>query len=608
MNEHLIKQLSDLPVDPGVYLMKDKSGNILYVGKALDLKKRVSSYFRDAAARDSKTKALVGKIDRFDTIICGSENDAILLESNLIKRHRPRYNVILRDDKRYPSLRLDIQNPFPRLSVVRRIKKDGALYFGPFPASHAVRQTLKLIYRTFKIRRCQSAVLKQRIRPCINYQMGTCSGACAGLISEKDYREVVNELTLFLKGGARTLIQDLKTRMIKEAGAQNFEAAAALRDKAFTLEKALTKQTVVVPDFKDRDVLGMARVNEITGLTILFVRGGLLLGKRHFFLDDMQAEDQELIEAFIKQYYLKERFIPNEIFLPVSIEDRPLLEKWLSDEKGQKVLILTPQRGDKKRLVEMAADNAEHAVRTRKEASLNEVDFLERLRRRLRLSRVPKRIECFDLSNLAGSEPVGAMVVFSGLCADKSNYRRFRIKSAPGLDDYAMLCEVMQRRYAHCLDKSPLPDLVMVDGGKGQLSIAVNILKELDLYGRFDLIAITKKNKNRRETEDKIYKPGQKNPVAFGRDHDLLLFLQRVRDETHRFVITYHRKRRAIKQKKSILQTIPGVGEKRKKLLLSHLGSLARISKATVEDLLKVPGIDQKTAQQIVSVLGTGTK
>jgi excinuclease ABC subunit C len=606
MNSKPSQQLADLPSQPGVYLMKDKSGKVLYVGKARDLKKRVSSYFKDAGVKDLKTEVLVGKIDHFDTIITGSEKEAILLESNLIKRYRPRYNVILRDDKNYPSLRLDINNPFPRLSIVRKFKKDGALYFGPFASAHAVRETLRLIYRTFKIRRCKSIKVQPRIRPCINYEMGTCSGACAGLISQEDYRKGVNDLILFLKGRSRAVIEDLKTRMMKAAETQNFEAAAASRDKMFALEKTLEKQVIVISDFKDRDILGIARSNGMAVVTVLFVRGGRLLGSYDFFFKNVQVGVSEVIESFLKQYYEKDRFVPDEIFLPAFLEDTDLLEKWLSGEKGRKVSILMPQRGEKKRLVRMACRNSQHAIETRAAAASDEISFLERLRRHLRLSHVPERIECFDLSNLAGSEPVGAMVVFDGMNPNKAAYRKFRIRSAEGLDDYGMLYEVMKRRYSKGDAEARFPDLLMVDGGKGQLSVAVHALEELGLYGRFDVISIAKKDKDRGETEDKIFKPGRKNPVTFGKARDLLLLLQRVRDEAHRFVISYHRKRRAMGYKKSVLDTIPGVGKKRKHLLLRHMGSLEQIKKATVEDLIKVPGIDRKTAEEIVRVLQEG--
>ncbi len=603
MNSKLLQQSANLPSQPGVYLMKDNSGEVLYVGKARDLKKRVSSYFKAAGGKDLKTKVLVGKIDHFDTILTVSEKEAILLESNLIKRYRPRYNVILRDDKNYPSLRLDVDNPFPRLAIVRKFKKDGALYFGPFASAHAVRETLKLIYRTFKIRRCKSVKVQPRTRPCINYEMGTCSGACAGLITQEDYRKGVNDLILFLKGRSRAVIEDLKTRMMQAAAARNFEAAAALRDKMFALENTLEKQAMVVSDFKDRDILGIARSNGMAVVTVLCVRGGRLLGGYDFFFKNVQVEIGEVIESFLKQYYGKDRFVPDEIFLPASLEEADSLETWLSGEKGRKVSILMPQRGEKKRFVRMACQNAQHAMETRAAASSDEVSFLERLHRYLRLSRVPERIECFDLSSLAGSEAVGAMVVFDGMNPNKSAYRKFRIKSAAGLDDYGMLYEVMKRRYNKGDAEEQFPDLLMVDGGKGQLSVAVNVLKELGFYGRFDVISIAKRDKDRGETEDKIFKPGRKNPITFNKARDLLLFLQRVRDEAHRFVISYHRKRRAMGYKRSVLDTISGVGKKRKHLLLRHMGSLEQIKKATVDDLLKVPGIDRKVAEEIVRVL-----
>jgi excinuclease ABC subunit C len=538
-----------------------------------------------------------------DTILTASDKEAILLESNLIKRYRPRYNVVLRDDKRYPSLCLDVNNSFPRLFIVRKIKKDGALYFGPFASARAVRETLKLIYRTFKIRRCRSATMKARTRPCINYQMGTCSGACAGLIAQESYRKAVNDVILFLKGRTKTVIQDLRTRMMQAAEAQNFEVAAALRDQIFALEKTMEKQAMVTSDFKDRDILGIARSHRMVVVTVLFIRAGRLIGSGDFFFQSVQIDDGEVIASFLKQYYGKDRLIPDDIFLPAYVEELDSLEQWLSGEKGQKVSILIPQRGEKKRLVQMASQNAHHAMEIRTADSSDERSFLERLCRCLKLLRIPERIECFDLSNLAGAEPVGAMVVFDGLTPNKSAYRKFRIRTAEGLDDYGMLYEVLKRRYSRGEDEEPFPDLLMVDGGKGQLSVAVQALEELGLYGRFDVISIAKQDKARHETEDKIFKPGRKNQMTFGRERDHLQYLKRVRNEAHRFAISYHRKRRTMGYQKSILDTIPGVGKRRKTLLLRHMGSLNQIKKATVEDLLSVPGIDRKTAESIVGVL-----
>ena len=445
--------------------------------------------------------------------------------------------------------------------------------------------------------------MKARTRPCINYQMGTCSGACAGLITQEAYRQAVNAVILFLKGHTKKVIQDLKTRMVQAAEVQNFETAAALRDKVFALEKTMEKQAMVASNFKDRDVLGIARSNSMVGVTVLFIRAGRLIGSGDFFFQNVQIEDGEVIASFLKQYYGKDRLIPDEIFLPAYVEESDSLEQWLSGEKGRKVSILTPQRGEKKRLVQMASQNAHHAMEIRAVESSNEIRFLERLRRCLQLSRIPERIECFDLSNLAGSEPVGAMVVFNGWRPNKSAYRKFLIRAAEGLDDYGMLYEVMKRRYSRGGDEEPFPDLLMVDGGKGQLSVAVQALEDLGLYGRLDVIAIAKKDKNRGEAEDKIFKPGRKNQMMFGREHDLLLFLQQVRDEAHRFAISYHRKRRTMKYQKSILDSIPGVGKKRKMLLLRHMGSLEEIKKATVEALLNVPGIDRKTAEAVIGVL-----
>jgi excinuclease ABC subunit C len=603
MKNRLKEKLASLPSTPGVYLMKDGNGHVLYVGKARDLKKRVGSYFRDTGQKDLKTSLVIEKIDHIDTILTNTEKEALILESNLIKRHRPRYNVILKDDKRYPCLRLDVNRPYPNLTVVRKIEKDGALYFGPFPSAGAVRETLKVIHSTFKIRKCKSRTLKRRERPCLNYQMGLCLGPCSRPIAPEVYRAVVEEVIMFLKGRTPDLIKDVRKQMESAAARQDFEAAAAHRDRLFALERTLEKQVATTTDFKDRDVLGMARQGRAALMMVLFIRGGFLLGNRPFYFSEAIVSDAEMITSFVKQYYEGAPFVPEEVLLPTPPEDRALLEEWLSDLKGEKVRIMMPQRGEKVRLVRMADQNAGKSLKEQLDAAMAEKALLDRLQRRLDLERRPERIECFDLSNIAGTEGVGSMVVFEGGRAARAAYRKYRIKFAPGWDDYAMLREVLERRYKKVDAGQPLPDLLMVDGGKGQLNMAVAVLKALQFYGSFDLIGIAKKDAERGETEDKIYKPGRKNPVNLKKDTDVLLFLQRIRDEAHRSVITYHRKRRLMTCRRSVLEEIPGVGERRRTRLLKHFGSLKRIKAASVEELAAVPGMTRQAAQAVFEAL-----
>ena len=603
MKKKLQEKLAGLPNEPGVYLMKDAKGHILYVGKAKNLKKRVSSYFNKRAHRDLKTSVLIEKIASLDTVVTHTEKEALILESNLIKKHRPRYNVILKDDKRYPCLRLDIKSPYPNLTVARKLKRDGALYFGPYASARAVRETLKFVHRTFKLRKCKGRTPKRRERPCLNYQMALCLGPCSRPVTPAEYSSVVHEVTLFLKGRMPELIKQVKAQMDAAAARQDFEVAAAHRDRLFALQDTLEQQVATTVDLMDRDVVGMAREGRAALLMVLFVRGGFLLGHRPFYFADTVASDSEVVSSFVKQYYEGAPFVPKEILLPILPEDPPLLEQWLGEIKGERVHIIRPQRGEKARLLEMAIENAEKSLAEHLRAALNQEKTLDRVQKRLRLDRRPERIECFDLSNMAGTEGVGAMVVFEKSQAAPRAYRKYRIRTAPAADDYAMLQEVLTRRYKKGEERQPLPDLLIVDGGKGQLNMAVSVLKGLGRYGAFDVIGMAKKDPERGEAEDKIYKPGRKNPLNLNKDPDVLLFLQKVRDEAHRYVITYHRKRRMMTYRGSLLEGIPGIGTKRRAQLLKRFGSVKRLKEASLEELCAVPGLTRQTAQSLFKTL-----
>jgi len=603
MNDDLKEKITNLPSSPGVYLMKDAGSRILYVGKAKDLKKRVVSYFNKGAHQSLKTGILVEKIADFDTIITNTEKEALILESNLIKRHRPRYNVILKDDKRYPCLRLDIGSPYPNLTVSRKMRKDGAVYFGPFASPGAVRETLKLIHRTFKLRKCKGKRPDKRDRPCLNYQMELCLGPCSLAVDPKVYGGIVKEVSLFLKGRTPELVRQVRRDMEEAAGRQDFEAAAGYRDRLFALQTTLEKQVATTADLKDRDVVGIARQADAVLIMVLFIRGGFLLGNRAFYFPKTEAPDTEVLSAFVKQYYSDAPFVPKEVLLPTAPEDRLVLEEWLGDLKGEKVHVIAPHRGEKVKMVALAGQNAEKSLQERLNAAMAEEEMLENLRRRLTLARRPDRIECFDLSNIAGSQGVGAMVVFEKGRALRQSYRKYRIKTAHAGDDYGMLREVLTRRYGKRDHEEPLPDLLMVDGGKGQLNMAVAVLRTLDLYGSFDVIGIAKKEPERGETEDKIYKPGRKNPLNLHRAPEVLLFLQRVRDEAHRFVIRYHRKRRIISYRRSVLEEIPEIGPKRRETLLKHFGSVKRIKDASFEEILAVPGMTEQAVKNLLDAL-----
>jgi len=603
MKQGLQEKLASLPSEPGVYLMKDARGHILYVGKARDLKKRVSSYFNRGARRDLKTSVLIEKITGLDTILTRTEQEALILESNLIKKYHPRYNVILKDDKRYPCLRFDIKSPYPNLTVARKLQKDGALYFGPFASAGAVRETLKFIHRTFKLRKCKGRTPRRRERPCLNYQMALCLGPCSRSVSAAEYSAVVDEVILFLKGRMPELTRQVKEQMEAAAGRQDFEAAAAHRDRLFALQKTLEKQVATTVDLRDRDVVGMAREGRAALLMVFFIRGGFLLGNRPFYFPETLASDGEMVASFVKQYYENAPFVPKEVLLPLSPEDRDLLEEWLGEVKGEKAYIITPQRGEKARLVEMATRNAERGLAENLDADLDEEKMLDSVQKRLHLNKRPERIECFDLSSMAGAQGVGAMVVFEKSKPAPQAYRKYRIRRAPEADDYAMLREVLIRRYKEGDGKQRLPNLLVVDGGKGQLNMAVSVLKGLGRYGSFDLIGIAKKDPERGETEDKIYKPGRKNPLSLRKDPEVLLFLQRVRDEAHRYVIAYHRKRRMMTYRRSVLEGIPGIGARRQARLLKHFGSLKRIKAASFEELCAVAGMTRLAAETLFKTL-----
>ncbi len=593
---------------PGVYLMKDAQGTVIYVGKARNLKKRLASYFKKSSRgntlkMDIKTEILIQKISDFETIITGSEKEALILESNLIKRFRPRYNVILKDDKRYPSLRLDIKNPYPNLKVVRKVKKNGGLYFGPFASSAAVQKTLKIIHKTFKLRKCKTEYFKNRSRPCLNFQMDACLAPCCLDVDKQTYSETVNEVIQFLKGKTPDLIQQIKQKMISAAEMQDYEQAAVLRDKMFALEQTLETQVAVTNDFKDRDVIGIARSDDASLITLLFIRNGFFLGIRDFKFSETMSTENEMTGTFIRQYYEKAPFVPKEILVPSLPEDTLLLEELLSHIKGRRVRILAPKRGEKVRIVQRASQNAEDSLKAHKALIANEVDLLSRLQRQLRMDRIPWRIECFDISNISGKSAVAGMVVFEKGKPNKSLYRKYKLQGRVIPDDYAYMAEVLKRRYGKGEKAKPYPDMLMVDGGKGQLNVAVAVIKSLKLEQKIQIISIAKKNEKKGETQDKIFKSGQTNLVNLGRRGDLLLFLERIRDEAHHFAISFHRKHRRKTFMHSSLDSIPGVGKKRKKILLTHFKSIKKIRTATLEELCALPGFNRKTAENLKRTL-----
>ncbi len=602
MKPEVAQQIKSAPAQPGVYLMHDAAGEVLYVGKAGQLRKRLAAYLRPPRQLDPKTRVLVSRVDRVETVITASEQEALLLESTLIKRHRPRYNVILKDDKRYPSLRIDRRRSFPRLRVVRRIQKDGAVYFGPFSSAGAVRQAVKVVNKTFRLRKCSRREFGSRTRPCLHYQMQQCLAPCCREVSREEYDRIVDEVILFLKGRTPQLIARLKQEMQGASEALAYEKAAILRDRISALQKTLEKQVVVTTDFGDRDVFVAAVSPQASLITMLVIRGGFLQGSRHFVFPDALASEEELLAASVFQYYEKAPFIPGEVLLASDIGEAPLLEQRLRQLSGRRVVLKVPRRGEKVRLVAMARENAEGRLAQVLADMATHRDLLERLQQCLGLPRLPRHIECFDNSSMGGEDAVSAVVVFVDGRPRKSRYRRYRMQS-PGPDDYRHMAEVLQRRYAG-KTLHPTPDLIMVDGGRGQLNVAVRVLSEMGLEGATSVIAIAKKDPRRGVDEDRIFQPRRANPVNLGRQRDLLLFLQRIRDEAHRTAVGFHRRRHRRTTLHSVLDEVPGIGPRRKQLLLSHFGSVEKIRAAPLKELSGLPGMNRLAAQKVKEALG----
>ncbi len=589
------KNLGNIPTSPGVYVMKSKSGEVIYVGKAKDLRARLRAYFRNGDSRYS-VKFLMKRVADIDFIVTNNEKEALLLENTLIKQHKPRYNIRLKDDKTYVSLRLDPREDFSRLTIVRRFKRDGALYFGPYSSAAAVRDTLRSIQEVFPIRRCSSAAFKNRDRPCLNHQIGRCTGPCCGMISKEEYHRLIEEVIMFLKGRNDDLVRQLKERMQEAAAKLSFEAAARIRDRLCSVERTLEKQQAVTAASIDQDVFGMYSDDAEAQIQVLFIRDGKLIDTGSYTFRRKRMQVSELFSSFVKQFYSAERFVPKEVLTPMGVEDAQLLEELLTERRGQKVTIHSPRRGEKLRLVQMASKNAENFLQTRRGAAQSESSAAEELSKKLKLREVPTRIECVDISNIGGTDAVGAIVVFDGGRPDKGRYRRYRIKTVSGADDYAMMEEVLTRRYKRALKENGLPHLLVVDGGKGQLNVALEVLRRLGVTG-LNVVALAKPA--REGERDRVFLPARKNPVVLPASSGALHLLQRIRDEAHRFAITYHKKLRKKSRLRSALSDIPGVGEKRRKALLTYFGSIDRVKEASVEELAAVPAIPGSVANRV---------
>jgi excinuclease ABC subunit C len=601
----LEERIDHLPSDSGVYLFKDQKGTILYIGKAGNIKHRVSSYFQRPTEKDVKTLTMLEKVADIDTIVTDTEKEALILENNLVKAHHPRYNVKLRDDKSYPCLRLSVEEDFPTLTIVRRIKKDRSIYFGPYPSSTSLKETLKLIRRLFPIRTCLNTKFSHRLRPCINYEMGRCLGPCSGKIDPIRYRDLVNQMRMFLEGKNKALLERLKKKMEEESGKLHFEIAAKIRDRIEHIENVIEKQKIVSRDFLDQDVIGFHRQDQPIIVYPLFVRAGKLLGGKGFTFPSAGIPDQEILSSFLRQYYREGKFIPEQILIPKRIPEQTFLEQWLSELKGKKVRILVPRRGNKKHLLQMACENAQKFLLRETELERDQEKFFETLRERLHLGKTPYRIEAFDISNLQGRHAVGSMICFENGKPNKERYRHFRIKTIEGVDDYGMMYEVLLRRYKKAVEENDLPDLVLLDGGRGQLNVAQEVFKELNIR-EVDLISLAKKRATEGprlsqigKTEEKIFHSQYKDPIFLGKQSPFIHFLDRIRDEAHRFAITYHKKVRSKETIKSELEEIPGIGKVRQKELLKYFGSVKKIMEASLESLARAPKMNEKLAGKV---------
>lgn len=603
-NEVVADKLKKLPTRPGVYLWKDAQGRIIYVGKAKRLPNRVRSYFQSLNGKDFKTRMLISSIRDLDWIVTDTEKEALILENNLIKKYRPRYNVSLRDDKNFKCLRLSTNEDFPKLSIVRKIKKDGAIYFGPFSNAGAVGTTLNFLKRTFPLRKCTNKKFAQRDRPCLNYQIGQCAGPCDGRIDKEEYAKIVRQVILFFEGKSDRLTKEMTAEMEKASDRLEFEKAARLRDAIRAINTTLERQKMVTDDFVHRDVFGLYREGGAAVVSVLYIRNGTILGHRAFPISNMEIPDDEIIASVIKQYYAKDNLIPHEIILDANLkEEGGLIRAWLSEIAERKVSIICPQRGRKLDLLKLARKNARSQFEINRSKILNTQDVLQKIQRRLRLRNLPRKIECFDISNLQGTNQVASQVTFVEGEPDKSGYRLYKIRTIAGQDDFGSMREVLSRRFKKTNDENPWPDLLMIDGGKGQLNIALSVLKELNVVIP-DVIGFTKiRTAAKGEPEDMVYLPGRKNPVLFKRGGDDLFMLQRVRDESHRFAIEFHRKLRSKQQRKSILDNIPGIGKSRKTALLKHFGSVKRIKAATTKEIESIKGIPGVLAEKIYEFL-----
>jgi excinuclease ABC subunit C len=593
MNEQIATTLKMLPEKPGVYIMHDVTDRVIYVGKAVVLKNRVRSYFRESGQHSVKVQALVSHVERIETIVTDSEIEALILECNLIKKYRPRYNIMLKDDKTYPYLKVTLQEDFPRLFVTRRVLKDGAAYYGPYADVGAMHATVKLLRGMFPIRKCRTM---NPDRPCLQYHIKRCLAPCAGYISKEAYRRMVDNICLVLDGKTADLKHSLKEQMLEAAETLDFENAARLRDQLQAVER-LDEQQKAVLAAGDMDIVGYAADNFSVCLQLFFVRAGKLIGRKEFFLPVGDPEP-EVVAAFVKQYYYQDDvFIPKEILLSALPEagEAKVLTEWLTAKAGHKVELLQPQRGDKAKLLKLACENALKLIQEKERIGQlqqeSNLQAAEDLQQAIGVSHPLERMECFDISHTQGAETVASMVVFKDGAPSKSDYRRFKLLSTEGKpDDFKSMQEVVYRRYSKYED---LPSLVVIDGGKGQLSSALEVIRGLGL-AELPVIGLAKR-------EEEIFLEGRSDSILLDKESAALHLIQRIRDEAHRFAITYHRKLRGKRNLVSILDHVEGIGPKRRQALWQHFTSLEAMKAATVEELAAVEGMNSAAAEKLAA-------
>ncbi len=595
----LKEQLKILPDRPGVYLFKDNVGRVIYVGKASSLRHRVLSYFGTKNQLSDKLEHLVNRISDLDAIVTDTEYEALILENDLIKKYRPTFNVRLKDDKTFPYLKIDVKSDWPTVRITRRFHKDGDRYFGPFISAYSLRQTLSLIRKIFPFRSCNRTITGKDAKPCLEYHIKSCVAPCIGAVSSEDYKELIKEVILFLEGKQEQVIQDLKHKMQEASQQLQYEKAALLRDQIRSVEQVIESQRIAVTIRGDEDVIALAQTRDLAYVEIFFIRNNKLTGRDYALLDGIRDEEpSQIVTSFVKQYYSSASSIPPLILLQYPVDEPEIITRWLSNQRGASVELRVPSRGLKRQLLNIVEENARQGLalyQAKQSKMIESALVLEELKDRLSLSHMPLRVEGYDISNIRGNQAVGSMAVFSKGLPKRAHYRRFRIKSVSGIDDYAMIQEVLKRRFKRSLSTddnwSVTPDLILIDGGKGHLNAALEVLRELEINS-IAAVALAKEN-------EEVFVPGRSEPLNIPRTSAALHLLQRIRDESHRFAIGYHHKLRQRESMASALDSVPGIGPKRKKALIKKFGSVRSIKEASVDELSQVPGITATVAEKI---------